>query len=89
MKRYRIVFVGRVQGVGFRFKSMEIARRLGLTGYVFNDYDGTVVMEVQGKEDRIEDLCQELQEDRFIRIDKIFRTEMDLNKDEKGFTIGN
>lgn len=55
MKRYRIVFVGRVQGVGFRFKSKEIARRLGLTGYVFNDYDGTVVMEVQGKVDRIED----------------------------------
>lgn len=89
MKRYRIVFVGRVQGVGFRFKSMEIARRLGLTGNVMNDYDGTVVMEVQGPTDRIEDLCRELQDDRFIRIDKLFKTEMDLITEEKGFTIGN
>lgn len=87
MKRYRIVFIGRVQGVGFRFKSMEIARRLGLSGYVLNDYDGTVVMEVQGQADRIDDLCRELEDDRYIRIDKMFRTEISLNKDEKGFTI--
>ena len=87
MKRYRIVFIGRVQGVGFRFKSMEIARRLGISGYVLNDYDGTVVMEVQGQADRIDDLCRELEDDRYIRIDKMFRTEISLNKDEKGFTI--
>ena len=48
--RQRIVFHGRVQGVGFRYTAKYLARSMNLTGWVKNEYDGTVVMEVQGRE---------------------------------------
>ena len=48
--RKHIVFYGRVQGVGFRYTAKYLARSLELTGWVKNDWDGTVTMEVQGRE---------------------------------------
>lgn len=49
--RKHIVFHGRVQGVGFRYTAKYLARSLELTGWVTNEWDGTVVMEVQGERD--------------------------------------
>ncbi|MHC4757189.1 MAG: acylphosphatase [Planctomycetota bacterium] len=48
-----IIFTGRVQGVGFRFTSYNIARRCQLTGFVKNLADGTVEMLVQGPKDNV------------------------------------
>ena len=46
--RKHFYFSGRVQGVGFRYKAMYLARGLELTGWVANLWDGRVEMEVQG-----------------------------------------
>jgi len=54
-----IVFTGRVQGVGFRFTALRIAKRWGLRGIVRNLPDGSVEMTAQGSD---EDLNQCLQE---------------------------
>ena len=56
--RRHIYFSGRVQEVGFRFTACLLARRLGLTGWVKNLWDGRVEMEVQGTEDEIRRLIQ-------------------------------
>ena len=48
--RKHIVFQGRVQGVGFRYTAKYMAQSLGLVGWVQNEWDGTVTMEVQGRE---------------------------------------
>ena len=48
--RKRIVFYGRVQGVGFRYTAKYLAQSLQLTGWVKNEWDGTVTMEIQGRE---------------------------------------
>ena len=40
--RCRVIYRGRVQGVGFRYTSASIARRFPVTGYVRNLPDGTV-----------------------------------------------
>ena len=54
--RKRIVFHGRVQGVGFRYTAKYLAQSLELTGWVRNDWDQTVTMEVQGREALINNL---------------------------------
>ncbi|MGE5849422.1 MAG: acylphosphatase [Candidatus Methylomirabilota bacterium] len=39
---------GRVQGVGFRYFALEVARRFNLTGYVMNLRDGGVRAYAEG-----------------------------------------
>ena len=46
--RKRVVFYGRVQGVGFRYTAQFAAQSAGTTGWVRNEYNGSVVMEIQG-----------------------------------------
>ncbi len=64
-------FHGRVQGVGFRFTAKYLAQSLGLTGWVENEYDGTVLMEIQGREQLIFELMKGLNRSNFIQIDWI------------------
>lgn len=45
---------GRVQGVGFRWFVVREARRLRLTGWVSNEYDGSVRTVVEGPVEAIE-----------------------------------
>lgn len=52
VKRQRIFITGRVQGVGFRPGVYQLAKRVGLCGFVFNDTRG-VTIEVQGEESDI------------------------------------
>ena len=66
--RKRIVFHGRVQGVGFRYTAKYLAQSLELTGWVRNDWDQTVTMEVQGREALINKLLVGLNQGRFIDI---------------------
>ena len=75
--RQRIVFHGRVQGVGFRYTAKYLARSMNLTGWVKNEYDGTVVMEVQGSETLIFELMKGLNRNQFIQIDWIDTEEME------------
>ena len=58
--RKHMIFHGRVQGVGFRYTAKYLARSMNLTGWVKNEYDGTVVMEVQGSETLIFELMKGL-----------------------------
>ena len=58
----RIIFVGRVQGIGFRFTALDIANRYRLTGMVRNVPDGTVEMIAQGPSDDIADCIRDIKE---------------------------
>jgi len=61
----KIIFSGRVQGVGFRFTALNIASRYELKGYVRNISDGDVEMVVQGTAETIDDCIRDLQ-DSFV-----------------------
>ena len=50
MKRVHLKISGRVQGVFFRARTRDTARRLGLTGWVRNCEDGTVEALAEGDE---------------------------------------
>lgn len=76
--RKRITFYGRVQGVGFRYTAKHLARSLGLTGWVKNEWDGTVIMEVQGRETLINELLKGINRSTFIEIEWMDTEEVDV-----------
>ena len=47
--RRRYSIEGQVQGVGFRYRARYAAQSLELTGWVENEDDGSVTLEVQGE----------------------------------------
>ena len=51
-RRYR--FVGTVQGVGFRWTTTNLAVSVGATGWVTNEYDGSVTAEIQGIREQVQ-----------------------------------
>ena len=83
--RKHIFFSGRVQGVGFRYSAIYLARPLGLTGWVENLWDGRVEMEVQGGEGAITQFLKELRTQRFIIINDMEIREMEPIERERSF----
>lgn len=51
-----ITVTGRVHGVGYRYSAVNMAERLGLKGYVKNQYNGTVLLEIEGSELAVEQM---------------------------------
>ena len=82
MERRKYLFKGRVQGVGFRFRCFSIANELKLTGFVKNEYDGSVSMEVQG-----ERMIEKLYQQPFIEIEQIHYHLLNIKEYEKSFEI--
>lgn len=85
--RQQFRFKGRVQGVGFRYTANSVAQSLGLTGWVYNDFDGSVLMEVQGTKVEIDNLISRLESGTFIEIDSVDRTDLPVDTSEKYFKI--
>jgi acylphosphatase len=84
-----IIFVGRVQGVGFRFTALRIANRYMLTGWVRNLYDGSVEMLAQGPADVLNLCIRDIQESfaSYIRETKIEDTPPDPGHTEFKITF--
>ena len=85
--RRRIRVTGDVQGVGFRYRAHYAAEGLGLTGWVMNDFDGSVLMEVQGREDVIFQMMKLINQSSYIRMDRIDWEELEPEEYESGFHI--
>ena len=49
VRRVRIVYSGRVQGVGFRWQVKNVSESFEVTGFVRNLSDGTVELLVEGR----------------------------------------
>lgn len=88
MKRYMMIFTGRVQGVGFRYFTYELATSLQLTGHVRNLMNGNVEAEIQGSDESFNLFLKGiLKGNGFIRILDYAMKEIPLIPDEKGFKI--
>jgi acylphosphatase len=60
MKRVHVFYNGRVQGVGFRITTEEIARALGVLGWVRNLRDGRVEVVAEAEEDVLQQFLDTL-----------------------------
>jgi acylphosphatase len=54
--------IGRVQGVGFRYTCWHEARRLGLSGWVRNEPDGSVEVWAEGGAEKLDRFVQWLRQ---------------------------
>ncbi len=90
VRRLKLRFVGQVQGVGFRWTSSLVAKRLGLTGWVRNNPDGSVSAEIQGTDAHVGAfLPQMLEEYRRHPITYVIadREDIPVDPDEHQFEV--
>lgn len=83
----RFEVFGKVQGVSFRAFTQKQAKTLGLVGWCMNTSTGTVVGEIQGAAEAVQDMKVWLKEtgSPSSRVDKIqFGQELELNKQTFG-----
>ncbi len=83
--RKRIRFYGSVQGVGFRYRARRASELYGCSGWVKNEWDGTVLMEIQGEEASIDQVIISIESGTYVRISKMEVESMPLDETEKGF----
>lgn len=62
---------GSVQGVGFRYRAEHAANLVGATGWVRNDPDGAVSMEIQGTEEQIDKVIIMIEKGSYISIERM------------------
>ena len=80
-------FFGRVQGVGFRYTAQYAANARSVTGWVKNEYDGSVTMEIQGREEELDKVIQAIESARYIIIDRTLCRTTAVIPDEKSFKV--
>ena len=85
MIRRRIVFTGRVQAVGFRWRARQAAILYGCTGWCRNDWNGSVTMEIQGEEEAIDKVIRSIDSGRYVWIQNMDMTPLYPEPDERGF----
>ena len=83
--RKRIRFFGWVQGVGFRWRACRAAEAYGATGWVRNEDDGSVTMEIQGTEEQIDRVILAVEQGRYMRIENMEVRRLPLSEHESGF----
>lgn len=88
MERLRIRFYGDVQGVGFRYRAYHSANSLGLTGWVKNCSDGTVLCEVQGERTDIDKMVEMIDSGRYVNITDMEIKKLELSDSDRDFVIG-
>ena len=85
MIRRHIVFYGWVQGVGFRYRARHAADLYSCTGWVKNEWDGSVTMEIQGEEEKIDRVILAIEAGRYVRIENMDSRMIPLVEGEHGF----
>jgi acylphosphatase len=84
----RVLYEGRVQGVGFRFSVKSITTGYDVVGSVKNLIDGRVELEIQGEESEVEEFLEAILDSHLRRhISRFVVHEIPIKKGIKGFEI--
>ena len=85
--RKEIRFEGAVQGVGFRYRAKYAASGCRVTGWVKNEWDGSVLMDAQGTAGQINEMLKIINKGNYIRIDRMNYREIPVDESERGFHV--
>jgi acylphosphatase len=84
----RVLYEGRVQGVGFRFSVKSVTTGYDVVGSVKNLIDGRVEVEVQGEESEVEEFLKAILDSHLRRyINRFVVHDIALKRGVKGFAI--
>ena len=81
--RKKVFVYGAVQGVGFRYRAEHAANMLGVTGWVRNEPDGSVLLEVQGTDEQIDKVLAMVNQGTYVNI-TASALEFRSRQDQKG-----
>lgn len=82
-----VFFTGRVQGVGFRYQALQVAKGFEVSGFVMNLPDGRVQLEAEGTAAEVRDFIVAVQERMEGYVRKVEQTETQRAAQFKGFSI--
>lgn len=82
-----VFFTGHVQGVGFRYTTLQVAKEFEVTGFVRNLADGRVELQVEGEAGEIDAFIQALDDRLHGYVRKTERTRARRDAEFAGFTI--
>ena len=84
----RVLYEGRVQGVGFRFSVRNFTTGYEVVGWVKNLIDGRVELEVQGEENEVDEFLEAVLDSHLRRhINRFVVHEIPVKSGVKGFEI--
>lgn len=87
-KAVRVRVEGRVQGVYYRASTRQLARRLGLSGWVANRWDGSVEALFQGPPGAVDSAVAWCREGpRGARVDRIHLEEVEPDERWTDFSV--
>ena len=79
---------GRVQGVGFRYFVQTEAKKLKVTGWVKNENDGSVTMELQGTIEQLDALESQIKKGNgFAKVNQFDSENISVVTGENQFAI--
>jgi acylphosphatase len=82
-----VYFAGRVQGVGFRYTALQVAREFEVAGYVTNLGDGRVQIEIEGRRSEVEAFLASVQERMHGHVRTVDRHPSPRTPQFSGFSI--
>ena len=86
--RKQMTILGKVQGCGFRRRIRDIADQVGVAGWVRNNQDNSVTVEMQGTEEQIKTTLELVESSsNLIKIRKIDAVNIPVEIGDSGFGI--
>ena len=82
-----VFFSGRVQGVGFRYAALQVAKEFEVAGWVKNLPDGRVHLEVEGAADQVHAYVAAVEERMHGYVRKVDRADHPRTPQFSGFSI--
>jgi acylphosphatase len=82
-----VFFTGRVQGVGFRYQALQVAKGFEVSGFAMNLPDGRVQLEVEGAAAEVRDFVIAVRERMEGYVRKVEQTETQRAAQFQGFSI--
>lgn len=82
-----VFFSGRVQGVGFRYQTLQVAKEFEISGWVANLPDGRVQLEAEGQTKEVKDFIAAIQARMEGHIRKVEESSATRPPQFSGFSI--